>query len=94
MGCGIYFPPDYDHDAESQINEEDEEEDSVGQNEDDCDDDEEGDGQLEDLLGLGDSDEDDPFFRPPKKRQQKGKGAKVTVRNSSLNISSKREISY
>ncbi|KAI8784010.1 SPRY domain-containing protein 3-like [Biomphalaria glabrata] len=79
MGCGIYFPPDYDHDAESQINEEDEEEDSVGQNEDDCDDDEEGDGQLEDLLGLGDSDEDDPFFRPPKKRQQKGKGAKVTV---------------
>lgn len=76
MGCGIYFPPDYDNETEALSNDEDD--DGMSQEEEDLDEDEE--GQLDDILGLGDSDdEDDPFFRPPKRRHQKGKAAKVTV---------------
>ncbi|KAH9518813.1 SPRY domain-containing protein 3 [Bulinus truncatus] len=81
MGCGIYFPPDYDHEAEAQSNDEDEEEEEeiCQEEEEGSDEDEEGvAGQLGQILRLDDSDDDDPFFRPPKKRHQKGKGAKVT----------------
>ncbi|XP_059175650.1 SPRY domain-containing protein 3-like [Physella acuta] len=77
MGCGIYFPPDYDNEAEVLSNDEDD--DVRNQEEDDEDEEEEDDVQLDEILGLGDSDDDDLFFRPPKRRNNRGKGAKVTV---------------
>ena len=70
MGCGIYFPPDYDSDAE--VNSNDEEEEDLPREEDD---DEEGDvaDDEDDLL--------DAFFHPQRRRPGvHAKGTKVTVR--------------
>lgn len=80
MGCGIYFPPDYDNEAEALSNDEDD--DVRNQEEDEEDEEEEDEVQLDEILGLGDSDDDDLFFRPPKRRNNKGQGAKVTVSNA------------
>ncbi|XP_005112082.1 SPRY domain-containing protein 3 [Aplysia californica] len=84
MGCGIYFPPDYDSDAEALSNDEDE--DVVkggGAEEEEEEEEEEGEeAHLDGFLGLADSDEEellDAFIRPPRRRQAKVKGTKVTV---------------
>ncbi|BFZ04285.1 hypothetical protein BsWGS_07324 [Bradybaena similaris] len=78
MGCGIYFPPDYDSETEAQFN--DEEDDAKGEEEEEDNENDDEEGQLDDILGIGGSDdEDDMLFRPPKRHHHKGKGTKVIV---------------
>ena len=82
MGCGIYFPPDYDSEAE--FNSNDEEEDYVPDEDDDKQ------GKMERLLGILDSDDEEYLVKFPLLRSQKGrmgtqsKGMKVTVSNFTL----------
>lgn len=74
MGCGIFFPPDYDSEADRLSNDEDDEE-----KDDDDEDKDDLENHPEDALNFSDSDEEIDEGPHPVKRKAHRKGTNVTV---------------